>query len=169
MTEDQGQLLAGVPLFATLSDDEREAVARLAHHLHRRAGQTVVREGDDSGMGFHLILGGEAIVSRDGREVGRLRQGDFFGEIALVHRRAPVATVTAATSLHLLCISAWNFKEFVGTNPAGLIDQDFFTADQWMLHVDAMPPHDPNGSGAVVTKVARLPKALQQRFATGAK
>lgn len=117
MPEPRGHLLADVPLFATLSADERDALARLSHDLRRGAGETVVGEGDDSGMGFYLILDGEAVVTRAGREIARLRPGDFFGEISLLQRCPRVATVTAATPLQLLCISAWNFEAFVGTNP----------------------------------------------------
>jgi CRP-like cAMP-binding protein len=118
MPEPRGHLLADVPLFSTLSDDERDSVARLSHDLRRSAGEQVVREGDDSGMGFYLILDGEAVVTRAGAEIGRLGPGEFFGEVSLLQRCARIATVTAVTPLQLLSISAWNFKEFVGSDPA---------------------------------------------------
>jgi CRP-like cAMP-binding protein len=117
MPEPRGHLLADVPLFAALSADERDSLARLSHDVRRREGEMVVGEGDDSAMGFYLILDGEAVVTRAGEEIGRLHPGDFFGEVSLVERRPRTATVTAAKPLQLLCISAWNFEAFLGTNP----------------------------------------------------
>jgi len=118
MPESRGQLLAGVPLFSSLSDEERDLISRLSHDLERNPGEAVVHEGDDSGIGFYLILDGEAVVSKGGAEIGRLGPGEFFGELALLRRSSRMATVTALTRLRLLCISAWNFDAFVGSNPA---------------------------------------------------
>jgi len=44
MPEPRGQLLAGVPLFSALSDEERDSVARLSHDVRRTAGQAVVAD-----------------------------------------------------------------------------------------------------------------------------
>ncbi|HEX3605642.1 MAG TPA: cyclic nucleotide-binding domain-containing protein [Candidatus Dormibacteraeota bacterium] len=118
MPEARGQLLAGVPLFSSLSDEERDTISRLSHDLERTPGEPVVHEGDDSGIGFYLILDGEAVVSRGGEEIGRLGPGKFFGELALLRRTSRMATVTAVTPLRLLSISAWNFDAFCGSNPA---------------------------------------------------
>jgi CRP/FNR family transcriptional regulator, cyclic AMP receptor protein len=91
-------------------------VKRLARKLKERQflpGTFVVQEGKMSGIGFFVITAGEATVTVDGNEVGRLGPGDHFGELALIGERERTATVTAQTRLDCLELAAWDFREFV--------------------------------------------------------
>lgn len=117
MTEDPGDLVARIPLFAGLTEDQREAVARLLFSVDRRSGEVIVSEGDDSVANFYVIASGEATVSAGGREIKRLGPGDWFGEMALTRRRPRSATVTAVGPVELLAISGWNFAQLLATDP----------------------------------------------------
>lgn len=110
---DTTDLLAGVPLF---SGFDRKHLERLARDFSERtfpAGTTVVREGDEHGMGFFVVADGEAVVSVGGEEVARLHRGQSFGEVALLSDRVRTATVTAETELRTLVMTLWDFRAFV--------------------------------------------------------
>ena len=110
---DRRELLGRLPLFAGLSDAQRESVERLFFLVERDHGDTIVAEGDDSAVNFYVITEGEAVVSVKGKEVNRLGPGDHFGETALLKHRARLATVTAAGRLEMLAISGWNFSQLL--------------------------------------------------------
>lgn len=96
-------VLADVPLFSGLS---RRHLRRLAEHadvtsFHER--EFIVKQ-DEAGGTFYVILEGEAKVLRNGRQIGVLAPGDFFGEIALLDggpRSADVIAATPVTAIRL--------------------------------------------------------------------
>ena len=107
------QTLRRVELFADLSPRQ---LRRLAGNLRERsfaAGTTVVREGEMSGVGFFVVGSGVAAVTASGREIGKLRAGDHFGELALIADRERTATVSAETELVCLELPVWDFRELV--------------------------------------------------------
>jgi CRP-like cAMP-binding protein len=117
MTEDHGDLVGRIPLFAELSEEQRDAVARLFFRVQRGDGDVIVAEGDDSVANFYVITAGRAVVTAGGGEVSRLGPGDYFGEMALTRRRPRSATVTAAGPVEMLAISGWNFAQLLATDP----------------------------------------------------
>jgi CRP/FNR family transcriptional regulator, cyclic AMP receptor protein len=110
---DTADLLAGVPLLSGL---DRKQLERLAKDFSERtftAGSTVVREGDEHGIGFFVVAGGEGTVTVGGKEVATVKRGDYFGEVALISDRVRTATVTATTDLTCLVMTVWDFRAFV--------------------------------------------------------
>jgi CRP-like cAMP-binding protein len=93
-------VLKSIPLFASLSDGEREHVARLADEVDVPAGKHLIEEGE-IGWEFFVLESGAAEVRIGDEVVATLGAGDFFGEVALreeEHRRtASVATTEEAT------------------------------------------------------------------------
>ena len=114
--DDLAARLAAVPLFEGLSEKELAAVRRCASEVAHAQDHVIVREGA-TGAGFHLLLEGEAVVTQRGRELRRLRPGDYFGEIALLDGGERSATVTAASPLRTLSITAWEFKPLLEEHP----------------------------------------------------
>ena len=110
---DTVDLLAGVPLLASL---ERKDLQRLAKDFTEKtfpAGAVVVREGDTHGMGFFIVAEGEGVVTVGGKEVDKVVPGSYFGEVALISDRTRTATVTATTDLKTLVMTYWDFRAFV--------------------------------------------------------
>ncbi|HYH93748.1 MAG TPA: cyclic nucleotide-binding domain-containing protein [Candidatus Saccharimonadales bacterium] len=106
-------LLAGVPLLASL---DRKHLERLAKDFTDRtfpAGSVVIREGDDHGIGFFIVKSGEGVVTVGGKEVDKVTRGSYFGEVALISDRVRTATVTATTDLETLVMTFWDFRAFV--------------------------------------------------------
>jgi CRP/FNR family transcriptional regulator, cyclic AMP receptor protein len=70
-----------------------------------------------SGVGFHLIVGGEVKVITNGRTVARLGPGEFFGEMALVDDSPRMATIVAESDVSTIVISKWDFRALVKEHP----------------------------------------------------
>jgi CRP/FNR family transcriptional regulator, cyclic AMP receptor protein len=109
------ELLRRVPLFSDLERRELEEIASSLKERTFNAGQTVAAEGQ-SGVGFFVIEDGEARVTVGGDERGRLRAGDYFGEIALIAESDRTATIVAETELRCLGMTFWDFRPLVEQN-----------------------------------------------------
>jgi voltage-gated potassium channel len=103
--------LVKVPLFASLSADELQAVAILLEHREEPPGAALVGEGAP-GYSLFVLQRGEASVTSDDQQIAELGPGDFFGEIALLTQREHTATVRAITSVELLVMHGSDFRVF---------------------------------------------------------
>ncbi len=109
-------LLAEVPIFSELSERHLRSLAKEVQVQTMDAGRTVVKHGE-SGVGFYLVLSGEAEVRKGTKRLATLSRGQFFGEMALLDggpRSADVVT-TAPTILGVL--SRWEFVAFADSHP----------------------------------------------------
>jgi len=109
------QQLAQVPLFAGLTERNLKVLANSLKERSFGEGETIAAEGK-SGVGFFVIVEGEAAVSVDGKERTTLRAGDHFGELALIDDGARTATVTAKTRLRCYAMTSWEFRPLVQEN-----------------------------------------------------
>jgi CRP/FNR family transcriptional regulator, cyclic AMP receptor protein len=110
------EILAGVPLFARCSKRDLGEIARLTQEVSLPAGHTVVQE-DAQAFSFFVLVDGAAEVRRQGRVVGTLAPGEFFGEMALVMKQPRLATVTLTAPSRLLSIGAHNFQPLLLRSP----------------------------------------------------
>jgi CRP-like cAMP-binding protein len=111
------QAAAQIPLLAVLKPRDREQVLRSAREQTYAPGEVVVREGDPATR-LYLISSGTARVEvGSSGAVGKLKAGDFFGELALIEEHGRTATVVAETQLTCLLISAWEFHASLEEHP----------------------------------------------------
>jgi CRP-like cAMP-binding protein len=105
--------LSRIGLLATLPG---ETLARLAQGMTReeiRAGEHVVREGDD-GDRFYVVLSGMLSVSQESRgPQSVLRPGDYFGEVALTMHMPRTASVRALTPATVASCDLATFDQYV--------------------------------------------------------
>lgn len=109
--------LQGIPLFSELNQRQLKRISRDFRDKRFKAGASIVRQNEMSGVGFFIITEGEASVIVDGREVARLGPGEHFGELALISEGVRTATVTALTQLQCLEITFWDFRRIAKENP----------------------------------------------------
>ena len=113
----QAEILARVPLFENLGDQDRGEIARLFRQRKFAAGETVTKEGSHAAA-FFVIESGTATVTVQGERRRTMEPGDFFGEIALIDDGARSATVTAESELICQGLTLWDFRPLVQQNPA---------------------------------------------------
>jgi MFS family permease len=109
-------LLRSLPLFSPLSPEKLEALARALDRMETRAGEVVIREGDD-GDRFYLIADGEVAVTSNGTLLRTLTRGDGFGEIALLRAIPRTATCRATTDATLYGLRREDFLRAVTGHP----------------------------------------------------
>jgi CRP-like cAMP-binding protein len=110
------QALGRCPFFEGLSRGELAEVAKVTEDLEVDEGKVLTREGEP-GREFFVIVEGEVKVERDGNEVRRLSEGDFFGEIALIEDRPRTATVTATNPLRFFVLTRQSFRGLLDHQP----------------------------------------------------
>jgi CRP/FNR family cyclic AMP-dependent transcriptional regulator len=105
-----------VPLFSEFTNRDLERVAEIAKQVEFPAGRQIARQGE-SGVGFHMIVEGEAEVSVDGTTHARLGPGSYFGEMSLLDGGPRSATVEAATELRTVSMTSWDFAALLDQHP----------------------------------------------------
>mmetsp|Transcript_36740 Transcript_36740/g.59358 ORF Transcript_36740/g.59358 Transcript_36740/m.59358 type:complete len:402 (+) Transcript_36740:90-1295(+) len=111
--------LEKIPLLANLSRYERLQVADALVHKSFKQNEAIIREGEP-GDCFYIIEQGEVVCKQTPSpgnpqvEVGRLRMGDYFGEIALLTNRPRAATVIAVTDVNCLTLTRNTFIRLLG-------------------------------------------------------
>lgn len=109
------QVLKGVALFQGLSRSELREIADEAREELFSPNQDIVSEGQSGGP-FFCITEGRADVVVDGKKVGELGPGDYFGEMSLLEGGSRSATVKASTHVKALAITSWNFLAILQSN-----------------------------------------------------
>jgi len=108
--------LSSVPLFAQCTKAELKSLARHTSDITAEPDQILIKEGQGA-YDFFVIVSGEAEVSRDGKVVGRLRDGDYFGELGLLAPALRDATVVARSPMELIVLSQWDFEHALEEAP----------------------------------------------------
>ncbi len=111
------QLLKKVPLFLGFGARHLEAIAKTAKEMDYPAGATILREGEQSNVGFYLILDGQVEVRKGNQVLSRLGAGQFFGEMALLDDQPRSADVVTTAPTKCLVLTRWDFKGLVKTYP----------------------------------------------------
>ncbi|HEX8789925.1 MAG TPA: DUF1003 domain-containing protein [Polyangiaceae bacterium] len=113
-------LLAQIPLFQGLSDEDREALAARLAEKNFKAGDIVFSQGDQ-GSSMYLVQSGSVQIylpstSKDAPPVilKDLRTGEYFGELAIFDDKPRSASVRALTDTVLLELTRDELGEHLG-------------------------------------------------------
>jgi CRP-like cAMP-binding protein len=108
--------LKPVGIFKGMPPAELKKISKQMREIRHPKGAEIMIRGE-GGVGFLVILTGEAEVETgDGRR-RTLGPGDHFGEMAMLDQQGRSATVTAATDLVLAAVPEWGFKPFLQDHP----------------------------------------------------
>jgi voltage-gated potassium channel len=108
-------MVARVPLFKSLDAEQVGRIANLLRSRVANGGTAIVRRGEP-GDCMYFIAAGSAEVQIQPEPV-RLSDGDFFGEMALIHDAPRGATVVALTRCQLLILDADDFRALAQSEP----------------------------------------------------
>jgi CRP/FNR family transcriptional regulator, cyclic AMP receptor protein len=119
--EDTAALLGRVPVFASLSEDDRRELAQVAVPRRWADGEIVFREGD-TGDTCYVIREGAVRITRDhtdGRTItlAELRRGDIFGELALFGGETRSATVESCAETSAVALLAGDMRRLLIRSP----------------------------------------------------
>lgn len=117
MAEETITMLKGVPLFSRFSDKELGAILKTAKERDFEPGAQIVREGEQSNIGFYLILDGQVEVRRGEQTLSKLGSGQFFGEMSVLDGEPRSADVIPTTRTKCLLLTNWDIKALVKTYP----------------------------------------------------
>jgi CRP-like cAMP-binding protein len=121
MSSVMAKALSSVPIFAGLTEDQLEVVAR---HLRRRSfnERDVIVRRDSPGDALFLLMSGKVKVSYseagDETIIAVLRAGDFFGELSVLDGEARSTDVVALEPTDVLVLAADDFHASMHAVPA---------------------------------------------------
>ncbi|HEV2924590.1 MAG TPA: Crp/Fnr family transcriptional regulator [Solirubrobacteraceae bacterium] len=115
------ELLARVPVFATLEQSDLERIAQLAVPRQFDPGQAVFREGDQSDT-CYIVREGHARAVRshgDGRTItlANFGPGDIFGELAMFEDERRSATVEAIEPISVVAVLGPDMRRLMIEHP----------------------------------------------------
>lgn len=108
-------MVAKVPLFSSLEASEVAEIMKLLQSHRHAAGSIILRPGDRADS-MYFISDGEVRVETRRGDVVVLREGDHFGEMALIEKRRRKVAVVAQTDCLLLQLDAQDFEYLLATH-----------------------------------------------------
>ena len=108
--------LRSVPLFNSLSNDARRAIASHADEIEPAEGTELVRQGEFA-YEFFVLEDGTAEVVRDGEQIAELGPGDFLGEMGIVSQAVRNATVRTTSPARVIVMTEQAFRSMRLLNP----------------------------------------------------
>jgi CRP/FNR family transcriptional regulator, cyclic AMP receptor protein len=133
------RVLAEIPLFSNMDDEERGALRALMTERIFQPGQEIMNT-DDQGTTFQIVEQGEVelwLTDTDGEKVvlDVLGPGKFFGELALLSGANRCASATMEEKVMTLELSRAEFLSFLRKRPDAAIDVLMELADR-IKHTD---------------------------------
>jgi CRP/FNR family transcriptional regulator len=119
--QETAALLARVPVFEELADEDLRRVAEVTVPRRFGGGEVIFREGDDSDTAY-VVHAGHARAIRehpDGRQItlATFGPGDIFGELAMFDDERRSATVEAMDDLEVLGILGGDMRRLLRRHP----------------------------------------------------
>ncbi len=120
------EILAEVPLFALLDEQERTLLAERVEMVSFEEGKAIFNVGDP-GDSMYVVTSGEvqlSVKTKTGEEMflENPTAGDFFGEISLLDEGPRTATARAKTDVKAIEIDRGDLDELFRLKPAAAMD-----------------------------------------------
>ena len=117
---DQLTLLRRTRLLESLSDDRLKQLISACRPVSLVPGEALCHEGE-IGRAMYVVLSGNLVVSKGGKQIAVGRPGDCFGEMALIESRERSATLRALDDTLVLEIPEGAFGEHLSAIPGPLL------------------------------------------------
>lgn len=109
-------MVSRVPLFRELEAEDVAHVMRFLRSQTAQPGEVIVRRGE-LGHAMYFIAAGQAELERPRHPRAVLSEGDFFGELAVLHDARCTATVRALIRTDLLVLDATDLRVLMAERP----------------------------------------------------
>jgi CRP-like cAMP-binding protein len=109
--------LAEVPMFSHCSKRDLQEVARNLEVIDLPQGARIVSQGE-TGNAFFVLLDGTAVVRRNGRKVGEIQAGQYFGELAILDPAPRNADVVAQSAVTVARLFVGPFRKMLHDVPS---------------------------------------------------
>ena len=109
------EILKSIPFFAELSDEDIQKIIEKIQMQYFPENHVIFNEGDGGDI-MYVIKRGEVQVLRDNTILAVLKDGQFFGEMALVSDETRNATIKTVSDVELLTLSKDDYKYLMETN-----------------------------------------------------
>jgi putative ABC transport system ATP-binding protein len=111
------EFLSKCPAFAGLAHVSLLRAAEKMSLEEYSAKEMIFSEGDP-GQAFYLIRRGSVSVVQQGRTIATLNEGDFFGEMALIHKQPRSASIVTQEPTQVYALQNEDFQEVLTRNPS---------------------------------------------------
>jgi CRP/FNR family cyclic AMP-dependent transcriptional regulator len=133
------QLLAEIPLFAAMDEEERAELRFLMTERLFQPGEVVMQAGEPEGA-FHIIDQGEVqlwLIDTEGKKVvlDVLSSGKFFGELSMLSEETRSASATSEGKVLTLELRRSDFFDFLRRRPEAALDVLTMLGDR-LKHTD---------------------------------
>jgi len=108
--EEARAYLRAVPFLSALTEEVLDALAERLVLRHIAAGDVIYQPGD-AGDGMYLVSSGQVKIVEDGDSIARLKQADFFGEMALLTGKTRAVTARAIMNSNLWVLFKTDFDD----------------------------------------------------------
>jgi cAMP-dependent protein kinase regulator len=113
------EFLKSVTLLSSMDHYERSKLADAIKETTFKSGEFVIKQGEEGKM-FFVIVEGEAIATKvlnqgePAQEVMKYKQGDYFGELALLKNEPRAANVLCISDVKCVSLERSSFKRLLG-------------------------------------------------------
>ncbi len=111
------ELIEAIPIFTTLTQEEKQALAEVTVAREFRKGDVIAREGELL-PSLMMVRAGVVVMRHDDADRGRLAPGDFFGETGLLAGMGEVNTLEALTRVTVYEIDQRSLAPLLLNRPA---------------------------------------------------
>lgn len=113
--------LSDISIFTGLSEHELQVIAKVASIQQFDRNHHLITESDVTDT-LYLLLSGEVQIflsDMDGKEfiLSTMREGDYFGELALLDEEKRAASAITTTKCTIITIKSTDFKEILSQYP----------------------------------------------------
>jgi uncharacterized membrane protein len=118
------ELLANIPLFESLTEDDLKNLSNRVEDIEYAEGNVIFRQGDEGSSLFVIEEGAVEISYGEGRTkvtLADLFPGQYFGELSLFDGSPRSATATATKPSRVIRLDRADLVDFVNKNPAAAL------------------------------------------------
>jgi len=108
--------------FTTLTDEESWYIRKISKEVYFKDGQNIFEEGSE-GNALYIVINGKVNITKKNSQgkqevLATLKEGDFFGEIALLDKGQRSASAVSLEHASLFMITRQDFKKTLENNDA---------------------------------------------------